>query len=224
MSDISKRIFVGLILLLLTACATPAKKYDYTAYRQSKLRSILVLPPLNNSPDVQATYSVLSTVTKPLAEAGYYVFPVALVDQTFKENGLINPGEMHQAPLAKIREVFGADAALYITVTKYGASYQLLSSDIIVAVQAKLVDARSGQLLWEGWASASDAEGRNNNNGGLAGALITAVVKQVVSNVAGDKQSHRVALIASQRLLSAGQNGLQLYGPRSPFYEQDASK
>ena len=113
------RLVVCLAPLLLVACATP-KTYDYTAFRQSNPHSIVELPPLNNSPDMHATYSVLSTVTQPLAEAGYYVFPVALVDQTFQENGLLNPGEMHQAPLDKIREIFGADAALYITVTNYG--------------------------------------------------------------------------------------------------------
>ncbi|MDO8413877.1 MAG: DUF799 domain-containing protein [Gallionellaceae bacterium] len=217
MTNILKRMILCLVPLLITACATPTQ-YDYTAYRQSKPHSILVLPPLNNSPDIQATYSVLSTVSQPLAEAGYYVFPVALVDQTFKENGLLNPGEMHQAPLKKIREIFGADAALYITVTKYGGSYQLLSSDVVVAAQATLVDTRTGQLLWAGMASASDAEG-NSNNGGLAGLLVTALVKQVINNVAGDKQSHRIARITSNRLFTPGPNGL-LYGPRSPQYEQ----
>ena len=116
MFDIAKRILLCIAALSLVACAVPVKK-DYTVYKQSKPRSILVLPPLNNSPDVHASYSVLSTVTQPLSEAGYYVFPVALVDQTFRENGMSNPGEMHQAPIAKIREVFGADAALYITVS-----------------------------------------------------------------------------------------------------------
>lgn len=217
MSPILKRIILCLTPLLITACATPTK-WDYTAYRQSKPHSILVLPPLNNSPDIQATYSVLSTVTQPLAEAGYYVFPVTLVDQTFKENGLLNPGEMHQAPLEKIREIFGADAALYITVTQYGGSYQLLSSDVVVTAQAKLVDTRTGQLLWAGMASASDNEG-GSNSGGLGGMLVAALVKQVINNVAGDKQSHRIARITSNRLLAPGPNGL-LYGPRSPLYEQ----
>lgn len=204
------------IILLLTGCAARQQDIDYTAYRQSKPRSILVLPPLNNSPDMRATYSFLSTVTRPLAEAGYYVFPVALVDQTFKENGLLNPGEMHQAPPAKLREIFGADSTLYITVTQYGPVYSILSSEVRVTANAKLVDNRNGQLLWQGQATASDSEGGNNSSGGLVGALIVAVVKQVVSNV-GD-QGHPVARNASKRLLEVKPNGL-LYGPRSPLYE-----
>src|SRR5262249_17607729 len=82
-------------LALLTGCATPTP-YDYTNYREHPPRSILVLPPLNESTAVGATYSYLSTVTRPLAEMGYYVFPVAVVDQFLKENGLPSAGEMHQ--------------------------------------------------------------------------------------------------------------------------------
>ncbi|HWR73666.1 MAG TPA: GNA1162 family protein, partial [Nitrospirota bacterium] len=141
--------------LLLAGCV-PQNNIDYTAYRQSNPRSILVLPPLNNSPDIRATYSFLSTVTQPLAEAGYYVFPVALVDQTFKENGLPNPGEMHQAPLDKLREIFGADATLFITIMQYGSAYRILSSEVRVTAEARLVDNRSGQVLWQGRATASN--------------------------------------------------------------------
>ena len=59
-------------------------------------------------------------MTRPLAELGYYVFPVVLVDHFFKENGMPTPGEMVQAPLEKIREIIGADAVLYITLKQYG--------------------------------------------------------------------------------------------------------
>ena len=211
-----RRISLLAVFLLLTGCAAPQMDIDYTAFRQSKPRSILVLPPLNNSPDMRATYSFLSTVTQPLAEAGYYVFPVALVDQTFRENGLLNPGEMHQAPPAKLRDIFGADTTLYITVTEYGSVYRVLSSEIRVTATAKLVDNRSGQLLWQGAATASDSEG-NNRSGDPLGALIAALVKQVISNI-GD-QGHAIARKASKRLLQVRQNGL-LYGPRSPYYEK----
>ena len=209
------RISLLAFFLLLTGCVAPQNNIDYTAYRQSKPRSILVLPPLNNSPDIRATYSFLSTVTKPLAEAGYYVFPVALVDQTFKENGLPNPGEMHQAPLDKLREIFGADATLYITVTKYGSSYQIFHSEVRVTADAKLVDNRNGQILWHGTATATDSEG-GNSSGGLVEALASALIKQVVSSV-GDP-GHAVARTTSTKLLQVRPNGL-LYGPRSPFHE-----
>ena len=105
-------------LALLGGCANQQKAYDYTAFRESKPTSVVILPPINKSPDVKATYSVLSQLSYPLGEAGYYVLPVALVDETFKQNGLLNPDEMQAAPLPKLREIFGADAAHYTEVTR----------------------------------------------------------------------------------------------------------
>ena len=119
---------VVLLAVVLSGCATQ-KGYDYTAFRQNRPKSILVLPPQNHSPDIKATYSMLSQVTYPLAESGYYVLPVAVVDETFRQNGLANPGEMHAVSPGKLRQIFGADAALYLDVQKYGTTYMVLTSD-----------------------------------------------------------------------------------------------
>ena len=66
------------VLFALGGCAKPAPPYDYTAFTRSKPRSILVLPPLNSSPEVKAGHGVLAQVAFPLAESGYYVLPVSL--------------------------------------------------------------------------------------------------------------------------------------------------
>ena len=200
----------------LGACATPAP-YDYTAFRQNRPVSMLVLPPLNETPEVTATYGVLSQVTMPLAEAGYYVVPVTLMDETFRQNGLNNPAEIHEVSPQKLREIFGADAAVYIKVTQYGTSYAVIASETRVTAQARIVDLRTGELLWQGRASASSSEGRSSQ-GGLAGLLVSAVVTQVIET--SSDTSFKYAGVASQRLLSRRTNGV-LYGPRSPNYQKD---
>lgn len=203
--------------LALGGCATHTPM-DYTAFKQAQPRSILILPPLNDSPDVKATVSMLSHSTYPVAEAGYYVFPVTLVSETFQQNGLHNPPEIHDVSIQKLREIFGADAALYMRVKQYGSSYAILSSAAIVTAEAKLVDLRSGQVLWTGVATASSEEG-NNNQGGIAALLVTAIVKQIMNNVMD--MSHTVAGKTAVRLLTAGTpNGL-LHGPRSPNYGKE---
>lgn len=145
-----------LALALLGGCAGPQKNLDYTAFKAARPHSILVLPPVNESPDVTATYSMMSQVTFPLAEAGYYVMPVGLVDETFKQNGLNNAAEISQVPAPKLRSIFGADAALYVKVTDYGTKYMVLSSATVVTATASLVDLKTGTTLWTGAASDSD--------------------------------------------------------------------
>jgi hypothetical protein len=205
-------------VLLMVGCATKAP-FDYTAFKESRPRSILVLPPLNNTPELQASYSVLSHATRPLAEAGYYVMPVTLVAEAFKENGMTQPADMHATSADKLHQIFGADAALYITIRSYGTVYLVLNSATVVSAEAKLLDLKTGKLLWTGSASASSEEGQSQQQGGIAGLLIAAIVKQVMATTLD--QSHQIAGVATARLLSAGTpNGL-LFGPRSPNFGKD---
>jgi hypothetical protein len=206
------------VAAMLGACATP-QAFDYTAYKQSRPTSLLVLPPVNETPDVKATYGLLSQVTLPLAEAGYYVVPVSLMDETFRQNGLTNPVDIQAVPAEKLRDIFGADAAVLIKITRYGTSYAVISSETTVTAQARVVDLKSGQLLWQGTASASSAESQGNAQGGLVGLLVTAVVKQIIGSATD--AAYNYAGMTSNRLLSAKKNGL-LYGPRSPNYQKDA--
>ena len=103
-------------------------------------------------------------MTQPLAERGYYVFPVAVVDQFFKENGMPTTGEMHQVPLNKVLEITGADAVLFVTLEQYGTKYQVINSATIVRVKARLVDTRTGILLWEGSANAQEESSSGSGN------------------------------------------------------------
>ncbi len=204
-----------LAAVTLSGCAKKTP-YDYTAFRESKPASILVLPAQNNSPDVNAAHSFVSLVTAPLAEAGYYVFPVAVVEETFKQNGLTNANDAQAVNTAKLRSIFNADAALYITVTDYGTKYILVDSVTQVSATARLVDLRTGKQIWSGLATASSNEQNNSNQGGLVGMLISAAVKQVANNMTD--AAHDIAGVTSLRLLTAktaNTDGGILPGPRA---------
>ena len=216
-----KLLLASITLLFITGCVSLPPAHDYSEFRSSDPRSIVVLPPINNSPEVIAPYSVMSQIAAPIAESGYYVFPVALVDQTFKNNGLTVANDIHAAPISKLREVFAADAALYMTIEEYGTSYVVISSDTIVTVSATLVDLRTGKVLWQDKARASSAETRGNSGGGLVGMLVEAAVNQIVET-ASDR-GFDIAAITSNRLLSSELHNGLLHGPRSPKYGQPAT-
>ena len=198
-------------VLILSGCAKQ-QPYDYSAFRASKPASIVVLPAKNSSPDINAAHSLVSTIAAPLAESGYYVFPVAVVDKTFEQNGLSSAADAQGVSTARLREIFNADAALYIDVETYGTKYMVLDSVTEVSATARLVDLRSGKQIWSGKGYASDAQDSNNN--GLVGMLMTAAVKQISNNIT-DK-SHDIAAIAGASMLTAdGRNGSILPGPRA---------
>lgn len=204
------------VIALLGGCATQTP-YDYSAFQQAKPVTLLVLPPLNDSPDVKATPGVWAQATLPLSEAGYYVLPVTLVDETFKQNGVSSANEAQDIPFTKLRDFFGADAAVYIRIKKYGTSYQVVASDTRVEVEAKILDLRTGVLLWQGTASASSSE-QQQQQGGLIGMLVAAVVNQIVGTTTD--AAFNYAGVANDRLLGAPRPNGVLPGPRSPLYGQ----
>ncbi len=213
MKNSTSGLLLTLPILLLLGCAQHA---DYTAFRQHRPRSILVPPPLNDSTDTAATYGYLSTVTLPLSEMGYYVFPVAVTDQFFKENGLPSAYEMHQAPLKKIREIFGADAVLYTRVKQYGTKYLIINSTTVVEVEASLVDVKTGETLWKN--TALHQVGSGDGGGGPIGMLISAAVTQAISS--STDQAHKICPMANSQLLQTKNQGL-LYGPYHPKFMMD---
>jgi hypothetical protein len=204
----------ALTLVLLGGCQT-TKPYDYSNFRAHPPRSILVIPPLNESTTLGGTYSYLSTVSRPIAERGYYVFPVAVVDQFLKENGMPTTGEMNQVPVNKIGEIMGADAVMFLDLKQYGSKYVLLDSVTTVEVLAKLVDTRTGTLLWQG-------RGFAQQSGGGSGNLLADVVAAMISQAINSKvdTAHNVSRQANDTLFLPEHTGLP-YGPYSPKYDRE---
>ena len=144
------------------------------------------------------------------------MLPVTLVAETFRQNGLDVAADIQDLPIPKLREFFGADAAVYLRIKEYGTRFVVFNSDTRVEVQARIVDLRSGQLLWQGQAVASSSEQQQQSQGGLVGALLAAVVTQII-NTSTDA-AYKYADIANQRLLGAPRPNGILPGPRSPQF------
>ena len=208
-------LFSGFLLWGLVGCAGPATEpsFDYSAYREHAPRSILVLPPLNESVEAGAPYSYLSTVTQPLAEHGYYVFPVSVIDAFMKENGLPSAGEMHGISLDKISETIGADAVLYTTIVDWGQKFQVFNSKTVVSVKGRLIDVRSGTTLWTGdvnvfWNSTDEEDN-------LVVALVGAVITQIEDSLIDRPRA--LAKRANRRMFLDEESGL-LLGPLHPEF------
>jgi len=204
-------------VVLLAGCASsPPPPYDYGPYLAHMPRSIVVIPPLNKSPEPIASYAFLSTISKPIGERGYYVFPVTVVAELMKQNGCPTPGEMNQVPPEKLREVFGADAALFLTVTEWGTEYQIINSETVVSVTARLVDLRTGDEFWSNAQTARSDSSHGQHD--LAAMIAAALVSQVFSS--STDPVHALAPAVSTSLVWDAHQGM-LLGPYHPKYAED---
>lgn len=218
----SRRHMIGAAMLLsvlaLSGCAS--KPYDYTAYQAHPPTSILVLPPINHSVDVKARDVYLSTVTRPLAEEGYYVFPVWLVDHYLRANGETNGTQIQAIKLSKLNSVFHPDAVLYTTINHFGQKYQILQSVLVVDVTSRLVDAKTGALLWKG--SIDYAYDPNQGaDSSLLAMLISAALSQMLSKES--VQGRIAATQANAFLFYNPATGLP-FGPYNPKAKTDARR
>lgn len=217
-----KNLFLSICNLLLfivifaQGCATAPKPHDYSAYLANMPASILVLPPRNESTEVMAPYIYLSTITRPLAERGYYIFPVAVIDMLMKENGVPSPDEMAQVSLDKIREIIHPDAVLYMTIKEWGTKYQVLNSISIVYLSGQLVDTETGRVLWQG--EYRTVKNSSDGQQGLIAMLVSALVNQIANSISDPTRD--LACMNNNQLFLNQRDGL-LFGKRHGQFELD---
>lgn len=174
------RLALGAALAVLAAgCATAPKK-DYAKLVAAQPRSILVVPVVNNSLDVNAPDYFLSTIPVPVGERGYYVFPVNLVKRLLEDDGLADAGLVHGADPARLAAIFGADAILYVTIEKWEAKWVLVTTQVTVEFQYVLKDGKTGTTLWQEHQTMEYSS--DSGGGGLLGAIVSAAVTKASPN------------------------------------------
>jgi hypothetical protein len=176
-----------LLAVLAAACAKPPAK-DYSKLVSASPRAILVVPVVNKSVDVDAADYFLSTLSVPLAERGYYVFPVNLVKRMLEDDGLSDASLVHGADPVRVCSLFGADAVLYVTIQQWTARYIVLSTQVTVEFDYVLKDGRTGEELWKEHqmrvfdSSAANSGGSSGPLGALIGSLIAAAATKAAPN------------------------------------------
>lgn len=133
----------------LAGCATAPTTKDYSAFRAESPRSILVVPALNNTLNVPAPDFFLSTISRPFAERGYYVFPAHMVKRTMEDGGLGDPGLIHSTDASRLHRLFGCDSVLYVTIQEWESKYVVLATQTTVSFDYSLKSCKTGDVLWE---------------------------------------------------------------------------
>ena len=181
------KVKCSILLVLMAAlagCAAQAPKVDHTAFNQEKPRSILIVPVVNDSVDVDAPNYFLSTVAMPLAEKGYYVFPVNTVKTVLEGEGLYDANLIHSSDPIRLGEMFGADSILYVTINEWDAQYVLISTTVTVGFSYRIVSGRTGEELWTAEKVMQYTPQQNNSSGNPMADLIAMAVTAAITRAA----------------------------------------
>jgi hypothetical protein len=170
------------IFILFSGCQRNyqeiTKEKYYNKFYKVQPKSILVLPPKNYTTAVDAPEHYLASITKPLTEMGYYVFPVSIVDDFFKSENIYNADLARNIPLKKLKEVFGADAILNVDIVKWDTSYNIIASDVDVMFRLSLIDVNTEKEIWSTLAYSLSSSASSNS--GIIENLILAAINTSV--------------------------------------------
>jgi hypothetical protein len=208
---------VALGSVLLTGCVTQPTKTDQSALRAAAPRSILVVPTINRSLDVDAPNYVLAALPIPIAEKGYYVFPVNTTKVVLEQEGFYEGERIHQQPAESLAKLFGSDAVLYVAIKQWDAKFALLTTVVTVDFDYRLV-GKDGTELWSE-NKRMQYQPQNNNSGAspmaaLIGAVISAAITRAAPNYMPLTQQ------ANQQVFVLGPNAL----PDGPYRAVDPVK
>jgi hypothetical protein len=191
----------------MSGCAT-VEPYDFAEFHKAPPRSILIVPVVNRSLDVDASNYVLSTLTIPLAELGYYVFPVNTVKVVLEQEGLYEPEQVRNMDTARLASLFGADAVLYVTINRWDAQYVLISTTVTVEFDYQL-DRRDGTRIWHASKRKQYTPQQNQQQGHPLALLIAAAIEAAVTRAAPNylpltQQANNEVFVIEQTKLPPG--------------------
>jgi hypothetical protein len=207
----------GFLFLSLGCAAAPPKK-DYTAFRAANPHSILVVPVVNNTNNVEAPGLFLSTMPIPLAERGYYVFPVNMVRRVLEDEGLSDANLVHTADSARLCNLFGADSVLYVSIEAWTAQYLVITTQVTVEFDYVMKDGKTGDTIWKEHKRVVYAPQQQNSGGSPLAALVAAAVQAAITKAAPNYMP--LARQANAEVINTPGVGLPA-GPHSTEYGKD---
>ena len=196
MINIRLSIVLAFVVMIFTGCgpAYITKGAAFPKMYEQQPKSLLIVPPMNESTDAQAKDYYMTTAEMPFALMGYYVFPTEMVADIMKQEGVYNTEMLYDMPLDKYYEYFGADAVLFTRIKKWDISYAVIASNLTVSIEAKIVSTKTSEELWKYTGTVIvDLSGGTNTGGGLAGLVAQAIITAVNTATADYVKYARVA-------------------------------
>lgn len=163
----------------LTACVTAPTSKSYASLRAANPRSVLVVPALNSTVNVDAADYFVSTISRPVAERGYYVFPAHMVKRLLDDEGLSDAGLVHQADASQFGGLFGCDTVMFVEIQKWESQYIVISTSTNVEFDYTLKSCRTGETLWSNSQALSYSPQASSSGNPLADLLVQAIAAAV---------------------------------------------
>lgn len=156
---------------LLSSCgvySTVTRESQYSKMYEEKPVTLLVMPPINNSTNVEAKDLLYTSISRPLVEAGYYVISPLLAMDIFKAESGYDAEMFFDAPLNIFNNYFGADAVVFSVIDSWTKNGMGIQTKIRYVIKS----AYTNEILFDRSCDLYLDLSVNSGTGGLLGALV----------------------------------------------------
>lgn len=145
------KLLTLIIIINLISCTPKITKFSlYPDLYKENPKSILFIPPINNTTAANAKDLLRTTIAPILSEKGYYVLPIEPIFDFFKLNGAYSIAETSdKLPLDKFYEIFEADAVLMLTINGWDKKFYVIGGHVRVDLLYELISTKTGKTLWK---------------------------------------------------------------------------
>ncbi len=141
-------LFISLAAIVsLSACAVmPVKQ----ANPNNPIRTVAVLPMLNQTNDVEAPQYVRTEFDKKIPENFYANKPIKDIDQLLRDQmGITLGAQLDMTTPQKLGELLGVDGVIYGTLMDFGTQMTGVYNVRRVRAKFKLVNTKTGETVWQ---------------------------------------------------------------------------
>jgi len=173
---------IAIVLIAAQSCGTSAKVTKEVAYANlysERPLAIAVMPPINNTNNVEAKEFFYTTVPRVLSERGYYVLSPFLCMELFKSESAYDAEMFIDGSLERFREILGADAVLFTTIINWKKS--AIGSTVTVTVEYNLRSTITNESLFHRKGTIVYDTSVSSSGGGLLGALVAVAASALVT-------------------------------------------
>lgn len=114
-----RSLLLLLLVLMVSACGSTTsltRQSLYPGMYEERPVTLLVMPPINNTANVEAKELLYTSISRPLIEAGYYVIPPALAMDVLRQESAYDAELFLDRPLRQFHDFFGADAVVFSVI------------------------------------------------------------------------------------------------------------
>ena len=143
-----KTVLFIVLAALACSCGTMNEVTRATQYAQmyeAQPVTLLVMPPINNTTNVEAKEYLYTSISRPLAEAGYYVISPMLAMDILKAESAYDAELFVNGSLAPFQKFFGADAVVFCEINSWTKRGFGIETDIRYFIKS----AYTGEIIFD---------------------------------------------------------------------------